>query len=158
MRRKLRDVVNFPIEELDFSRMVASGDKLASGNSKKNHKKSSSSIPSSKRSEGNKNSQHLLYDLYGVVHPQGALSGGHYVASLKSERDGKWRLFNDAQIFEMSTQDVVDSSAYILFYRRKDVKDASLADFWETDSREGEGMTEEEVEKLIKQKERCVIS
>ena len=43
-------------------------------------------------------SSEMLYDLYGVIHHQGALSGGHYVASLRSELDGQWRLFNDAQI------------------------------------------------------------
>jgi hypothetical protein len=100
----------------------------------------------------------MLYDLYAVVHHQGALSGGHYVASLKSE-DGQWRLFNDAQIYEIHSRDVVDSSAYILFYIRRDVKDAKLQDFWDLRKREGEGLTEEEVEKLMKAKgDRCVIS
>ena len=91
----------------------------------------------------------MLYDLYGVVHHQGALSGGHYVASLKSDTDGQWRLFNDAQIFEIHSRDVVDSSAYILFYIRRDVKDMKLSDFWDTRQREG-GITEEEMDKLIR--------
>ena len=100
----------------------------------------------------------MLYDLYAVVHHQGALSGGHYVASLKSD-DGQWRLFNDAQVYEIHSRDVIDSSAYILFYVRRDVKDAKLQDFWDLRKREGEGLTEEEVEKLMKAKsDRCVIS
>ena len=94
---------------------------------------------------------------FGVVHHQGALTGGHYVASLKSEFDGKWRLFNDAQIYELLARDVIDPSAYILFYVRRDVKGATLEDFWDTQEREGEGLTEEEVEKLMK-RDRCVIS
>ena len=61
-------------------------------------------------------------------------------------------------IYEVSSKDVVDASAYILFYVRRDVKKASLEDFWDTQPREGEGMTEEEVEKMMKQKERCTIS
>lgn len=102
----------------------------------------------------------MLYDLYGVVHHQGALSGGHYVASLKSEIDGQWRLFNDAQIYEIHSRDVVDSSAYILFYIRRDVQDLKLDDFWSTTpAKEGEGITEEEMEKLIRgRSDRCVIS
>jgi uncharacterized UBP type Zn finger protein len=101
----------------------------------------------------------MLYDLYGVVHHQGALSGGHYVASLKSETDGQWRLFNDAQIYEIHSRDVVDSSAYILFYIRRDVKNLQLSDFWETNRRDGEGLTEEEMEKLIRgRSDRCAIS
>eukprot|EP00525_Craspedostauros_australis_P004126 CAMPEP_0198127626 /NCGR_PEP_ID=MMETSP1442-20131203/47596_1 /TAXON_ID= /ORGANISM="Craspedostauros australis, Strain CCMP3328" /LENGTH=236 /DNA_ID=CAMNT_0043787633 /DNA_START=23 /DNA_END=733 /DNA_ORIENTATION=+ len=102
----------------------------------------------------------MLYDLYGVVHHQGALSGGHYVASLKSEVDGQWRLFNDAQIFEIHESDVVDSSAYILFYIRRDVKTANLSDFWDTRLREdGEGISEEDADKLMRgRSDRCVIS
>jgi hypothetical protein len=101
----------------------------------------------------------MLYDLYGVVHHQGALSGGHYVASLKSETDGQWRLFNDAQIYEIHSRDVVDSSAYILFYIRRDVKNLQLSDFWETNRKDGEGLTEEDMNKLIRgRSDRCVIS
>lgn len=108
--------------------------------------------PDSGRSE-------MLYDLYGVVHHQGALSGGHYVASLKSDLDGRWRLFNDAQIYEIHSRDVVDSSAYILFYIRRDVMKSNLADFWETAPREGGCLTEEDMDKLIRgRSDRCVIS
>jgi len=100
-----------------------------------------------------------LYDLYGVVHHQGALSGGHYVASLKSEIDGQWRLFNDAQIYEIHNRDVVDASAYILFYIRRDVAKQELSDFWDVRKRVGEGLTEEEMNELIKGRtEKCVIS
>jgi ubiquitin carboxyl-terminal hydrolase 6/32 len=108
--------------------------------------------PDSGRSE-------MLYDLYGVVHHQGALSGGHYVASLKSDLDGQWRLFNDAQIYEIHSRDVVDSSAYILFYIRRDVMKSDLSDFWETTPREGGCLTEEDMDKLIRgRSDRCVIS
>ena len=34
----------------------------------------------------------------------------------------------------------------------------NIRDFWDTQPREGEGMTEEEVEKMMKQKDRCTIS
>merc|ERR1712194_49316 len=100
-----------------------------------------------------------LYDLYGVVHHQGALSGGHYVASLKSDIDGQWRLFNDAQVYEIHSRDVVDSSAYILFYIRRDVANQKLSDFWDVRKRVGEGLTEDEMNELIKgQSDKCVIS
>ena len=39
-----------------------------------------------------------LYDLYAVVHHLGALSSGHYVASVKSQPSGKWHYFNDDQV------------------------------------------------------------
>ena len=147
MRRKLRDFVHFPIEGLDFNRIFA--DKRTS---------EEFDSDSSKKIDENVCRSESLYDLYAVVHHQGALSGGHYVASLKSEVDGQWRLFNDAQIYNISSKDVVDSSAYILFYVRRDVKGSSLQDYWNTDTRAGEGMTEEEAEKIMKQRDRCSIS
>jgi ubiquitin C-terminal hydrolase len=154
-RRKLRDLVIFPIEGLDLSRIKCadSKNKVPSSNGT-----TQTTTTTTTDTEHGKNNDDLLYDLYGVVHHQGALSGGHYVASLKSELDGQWRLFNDAQIYEIHSRDVVDTSAYILFYIRRDAKEAKLGDFWEART-EGQGLTEEEMNKLIKgRSERCVIS
>lgn len=171
MKRKLRDLVVFPIEGLDLSRIVVpSSSPNASGDchSKKKEAQEEDSDTIAMKdffsgtfhplSRNNCGRAESIYDLYGVVHHQGALSGGHYVASLKSEFDGKWRLFNDAQIYELNSRDVVDPSAYILFYVRRDVKGTTLEDFWDIQEREGEGLTEEEVAKLMKSRDRCVIS
>jgi hypothetical protein len=165
MKRKLRDLVVFPIDDMDLSRIVAPsthGSSAKLNGEHKDHGESSTATVSTQGSlhplsRSNSGRTESSYDLYGVIHHQGALSGGHYVASLKSESDGKWRLFNDAQIYDLLSRDVVDPSAYILFYVRKDVKGASLDDFWDTQEREGEGLTEEEVEKMMK-KDRCTIS
>ena len=213
MRRKLRDLVVFPVEGLDLSRIVASdtsaspeahapNEKPTKLKKKSNAKKgkpvkanvdvppgkgpnSSMDMPNpyledpgengddateitastqSQPMASNDGRSEMLYDLYGVVHHQGALSGGHYVASLKSEFDGQWRLYNDAQIYEIHSRDVVDSSAYILFYIRRDVKEARLSDYWDTTAREGEGLSEEDMDRLLQGQrgagasERCVIS
>jgi ubiquitin carboxyl-terminal hydrolase 4/11 len=174
MRRKLRDFVDFPVEGLDLSRIMAAdtveANKAAGDEGIKNsdgegdpaataHEDPSDVEESAAPLNQDNGRSEMLYDLYGVVHHQGALSGGHYVASLKSE-DGQWRLFNDAQVYEIHSRDVVDSSAYILFYIRRDVKKLTLEDFWNTTpAREGEGLTEEEMDKLIRDRsERCVIS
>ena len=199
MRRKLRDLVVFPVEGLDLSRIVASDTasppEAAAASSevpkKQEKKKRKNKKPKSPKANGDTvyledpeedgdgsvaatettepmsnddGRSEMLYDLYGVVHHQGALSGGHYVASLKSELDGQWRLFNDAQIYEIHNRDVVDSSAYILFYIRRDVKDARLSDYWDTTAREGAGLTEQDMDRLLSGQgtagasERCVIS
>lgn len=148
MRRKLRDLVIFPVEGLDLSRIMAPDSHSTEEGAENGD---SGGLKDKGREEG-------LYDLYGVVHHQGALSGGHYVASLKSEFDGQWRLFNDAQIYEIHSRDVVDASAYILFYIRRDVAKAKLSDYWDVRG-EGEGMSEEDLERLVKgRSERCVIS
>jgi ubiquitin carboxyl-terminal hydrolase 4/11/15 len=173
MRRKLRDLVVFPIEGLDLSRIMAE-ESIGSTKSEKDTPANSNGAlksesagekqvdedvdePSETQSIKDDGRSEKLYDLYGVVHHQGALSGGHYVASLKSEIDGQWRLYNDAQIYEIHARDVVDSSAYILFYMRRDVRNAKLSDFW--DVRDGAGVSEEEIDKMMKDKVgRCVIS
>jgi hypothetical protein len=114
---------------------------------------------SSSRSLKDSGRDEILYDLYAVVHHQGALSGGHYVASLKSELDGQWRLFNDAQVYEIHARDVVDASAYILFYIRRDVARAKLSDYWDVQEASDAGVTEEDLENLMNAKsDRCAIS
>ena len=135
---------------------------------------------------GEDHNENELYDLYGIVHHLGALHGGHYVTSLRSETDGKWRLFNDAQITEISENDIVDSSAYILFYIRRDVKGMQLDNVWNKNdwkrkcqhvngdrqgihepeiqenncnNNESDTMTvtEEDIENIIRQRDRCCI-
>jgi ubiquitin carboxyl-terminal hydrolase 6/32 len=207
-RRKLRDLVVFPVEGLDLSRIVATDTsepleepatveplkKLTrTGKSQKcksfkgkvvtnqlkgptgqvnsylkdpeeNGYKATQAFVSTQPITSDNGRTEMLYDLYGVVHHQGALSGGHYVASLKSEFDANWRLFNDGQIYEIHSRDVVDSSAYILFYIRRDVKGSRLSDFWDTTARDGEGLSEEDVDRLLRGQrgagvsERCVVS
>ena len=171
MRRKLRDYVQFPLEGLDLSRIMASdgeknhNDVVDSNDEKEDSDKDvamstdedSGDAPS--HINGDSGRGEKLYDLYGVVHHQGALSTGHYVASLKSDIDGQWRLFNDAQVYEIHSRDVVDQSAYILFYMRRDVANQKLSDFWDVRKRVGEGLTEEEMNELITgQSDKCVIS
>jgi hypothetical protein len=162
MRRKLRDLVVFPLEGFDLSRIMAP-DSLPKDDQEKaasnGQSDDSTQAIEANDEDGLKDNgrSSMLYDLYGVVHHDGALSGGHYVASLKSDLDGQWRLFNDAQIFEIHPREVVNSSAYILFYIRRDVAKAKLSDFW--DVREGEGLSEEDMDQLIKgRSDRCVIS
>eukprot|EP00547_Thalassionema_nitzschioides_P000707 CAMPEP_0194214510 /NCGR_PEP_ID=MMETSP0156-20130528/15726_1 /TAXON_ID=33649 /ORGANISM="Thalassionema nitzschioides, Strain L26-B" /LENGTH=1589 /DNA_ID=CAMNT_0038942779 /DNA_START=645 /DNA_END=5414 /DNA_ORIENTATION=+ len=195
MRRKLRDLVVFPLEGLDLSRILAPDSAAATSRENRttdigSHTDGDDTAATEPSGDDpleetpNQNGTYLcdeedysddedpmstshnsgrcgamLYDLYAVVHHQGALSGGHYVASLKSDIDGQWRLFNDAQVYEIHSRDVVDSSAYILFYIRRDVQDSRLQDFWDIRSRAGKGLTEEEVENLMKgRSDRCVIS
>jgi len=154
MRRKLRELVTFPTEGLDLSRIMAPS---CSVPAKENGDASSTASSAAAEELKDDGRSEMLYDLYGVIHHQGALSGGHYVASLKSEVDGQWRLFNDAQIFEIHARDVVDPSAYILFYIRRDVAKAQLSDYW--DVREGNGLSDEDMDQLLKgRSDRCVIS
>ena len=157
MRRKLRDLVVFPLEGLDLSCIMEQDGAQSSGINQASKASGSKEPETDDSTAASSTNDKQLYDLYGVIHHQGALSGGHYVASLKSEIDGQWRLFNDAQIYEIHARDVIDASAYILFYMRRDVaENARLSDFW--DLKQVATLNEEEMENLVKGKnDRCTI-
>lgn len=75
-----------------------------------------------KTSTGNDN----LYDLYGVCYHHGTdLETGHYTAACKNPYDQQWYLYDDAKVTNLSqnsadmTVDLVNNSAYILFYQKR---------------------------------------
>lgn len=72
----------------------------------------------------------FLYDLYAVVNHVGALGAGHYFAYVLSEKDGKWKCFNDHQCKDIDQKEVVSSTAYILFYRRRDTRNVSIEELF----------------------------
>ena len=50
----------------------------------------------------------------------GGMHGGHYTAYCKNAGDGRWYNFDDGTVRKMDEEDVVSSSAYVLFYRARD--------------------------------------
>ena len=92
-RTKISDPVSFPLEGLNMARFSA--------------------IPDHRTC--------LVYDLYAVIHHYGAYHGGHYTATVKCG-DGQWRVFNDSNVtISPCGPREDDPSAYLLFYRRRDV-------------------------------------
>jgi ubiquitin C-terminal hydrolase len=71
-----------------------------------------------------------VYDLAGVANHSGGMNGGHYIAhvdgsddpatkrDLSSDKD--WLCFNDNRVSQSSISSAGGSSAYMLFYRRRD--------------------------------------
>ncbi|XP_033992701.1 uncharacterized protein LOC117488075 isoform X2 [Trematomus bernacchii] len=65
------------------------------------------------------------YELYAVVEHSGDLSSGHYIATIKSEDDGRCYSFNDSCVTELHSQPFQldtfqnSTSAYLLFYRKE---------------------------------------
>jgi len=90
-REKLETFVNYPTKDLDISQWV----------------------------KGPTSAQ-CVYDLYAVSNHYGSLGGGHYTAYGKNYKNGKWYKFDDSSVSEVEESRVVTSSAYVLFYRRKD--------------------------------------
>ena len=60
-----------------------------------------------------------VYDLYAVTNHFGSLNGGHYTAFGKNP-NGEWYNFNDSQVSESGEKAICSSSAYLLFYRRRE--------------------------------------
>jgi len=61
-----------------------------------------------------------IYDLYAVSNHYGSMGGGHYTAYSLNRHTNKWYKFDDSYVSEMEEQQAVTSSAYVLFYRRRD--------------------------------------
>ena len=92
---KIDTLVDFPLQDLDMSRYII----------------------------GPRVFDNYHYDLFAVAHHYGGMGGGHYVASAKNPFDGKWYNFNDSSVSAERVEDIVNSSAYVLFYKRKDIKE-----------------------------------
>ncbi|EKX39579.1 hypothetical protein GUITHDRAFT_89035 [Guillardia theta CCMP2712] len=50
--------------------------------------------------------ENAIYDLLAVIEHRGALHGGHYIAYIRNNSDGKWFEFNDSQVNTISGADV----------------------------------------------------
>lgn len=63
-----------------------------------------------------------VYDCYAVSNHFGGLGGGHYTAFALND-EGEWCNFDDSRVTKnVDESEVVSSAAYLLFYRRRDVK------------------------------------
>jgi ubiquitin carboxyl-terminal hydrolase 8 len=88
--RKLNDLVDFPLENLNLSKYVIGYNK-----------------------------ETYLYDLFGVCNHMGGVTGGHYTTFVKNA-DEIWCHYNDTLIERVEQlQDIVSPMAYCLFYRKK---------------------------------------
>jgi hypothetical protein len=56
------------------------------------------------------------YDLTAVVFHEGFMDSGHY--QCYARKGARWSLFNDADVTEVSPEDVLSCPAYLLFYTR----------------------------------------
>ena len=61
--------------------------------------------------------EHSVYDLFAVSQHYGGTGFGHYTAVCKNF--GNWYSYNDSSVHSTSSNDIVSSAAYVLFYRRR---------------------------------------
>jgi ubiquitin carboxyl-terminal hydrolase 8 len=88
-KKKLQNLVDFPVEGLDLSR-------YAKGYF----------------------SNRYIYDLYGVANHMGSVEGGHYTAYVK-HKCGEWLHYNDTEVSLLEKSKIVSTTAYCLFYRKR---------------------------------------
>lgn len=79
-----------------------------------------------KRTRKQSNNNDNMYDLYAVCYHHGTdLETGHYTAACKNPYDNQWYLYDDAKVTNLTQQsddvtaELVNNSAYILFYQKR---------------------------------------
>jgi ubiquitin carboxyl-terminal hydrolase 4/11/15 len=91
-KHKINRTVTFPLNGLDLSELTV-------------EKYSKSTTP--------------IYDLVAVSNHIGAISGGHYTTYARQLPDGKWYDFNDTDVREIPSTEVITQNAYLLVYIRR---------------------------------------
>jgi ubiquitin carboxyl-terminal hydrolase 4/11/15 len=86
---KIDAVVDFPINGLNISNYVISKDENLS----------------------------MMYDLFAIGNHYGSMGFGHYISFAKNPIDNKWYEFDDSHVSRKTENDLITSSAYVLFYR-----------------------------------------
>ncbi len=100
--RKIDTTVDFPINNLDISKYVIS-----------------------------KSNDELKYDLFAIGNHFGSMKKGHYIAYCKNHFDNIWYEFNDSNVSLINENNLINSSAYILFYKRKGIENLNLNEIYE---------------------------
>ncbi|TNN12795.1 Ubiquitin carboxyl-terminal hydrolase 20 [Schistosoma japonicum] len=74
-----------------------------------------------------------IYDLIGVICHYGGCAGGHYITCAYNSSTEHWYEFNDEHVRRLNAEQVetLKSSAYILFYRKRDTSLEPLRHFWQ---------------------------
>jgi ubiquitin carboxyl-terminal hydrolase 8 len=67
------------------------------------------------------NHKDYVYELYGICDHHGGVAGGHYTATIKNA-NSEWYVFNDASVTKIGSEKIINSSAYCLFFRKKNSK------------------------------------
>ncbi|TDH70966.1 hypothetical protein CCR75_004230 [Bremia lactucae] len=116
-KHKVRALVDFPIQGLNFSKWM-----------------------------GHQDSHSQVYDLYAVANHVGGLAQGHYTAYCRYDRDFPessalfrandenldvqchelWFRFDDDKVSEIAVGDVVTDAAYVLFYKRRTLSSTNV--------------------------------
>ncbi|XP_039753826.1 ubiquitin carboxyl-terminal hydrolase 4 [Pararge aegeria] len=115
---KLTTMVEFPVNDFDMT------PHLVRRNPTNAESPSHSRSPRRRHSKPSNNPHENIYDLYAICYHHGDdLETGHYTAACKNPYDARWYKFDDSRVTPVDDEnvytDLVNNSAYMLFYRRK---------------------------------------
>lgn len=126
---KLTTMVDFPVYGFDMTPHLANKHNANLTQNNMDHQNSvilGNGWSPWKRTRKQSNNNDNMYDLYAVCYHHGTdLETGHYTAACKNPYDNQWYLYDDAKVTNLSQQsedvaaELVNSSAYILFYQRR---------------------------------------
>ncbi|KAM7542449.1 hypothetical protein Aperf_G00000005532 [Anoplocephala perfoliata] len=103
---KINSLVDYPINNLDLSFMMDLSDK-----SRKSHRKNKDSDSGAQ--------DEPIYELVAVCSHKGSIETGHITAYCRNLFTHQWWHYNDMKVQKVSSDQVVQPSAYLLFYKRK---------------------------------------
>ena len=63
--------------------------------------------------------QNIKYDLIGLINHYGSGKSGHFIAVCKKK--DKWFQFNDSEISEFDSKNLINENNYCLFYKKKNI-------------------------------------
>lgn len=61
----------------------------------------------------------VIYDLFAISNHFGGMGGGHYTAYIKKHNSSNWYEMDDSRVSSVSESQIGSSSAYVLFYKRR---------------------------------------
>ncbi|XP_050667037.1 ubiquitin carboxyl-terminal hydrolase 31 [Leptidea sinapis] len=115
---KLTTMVEFPLNDFDMTPHLVRKNKTSAESP--GHSRSPRRRPSKTPSIPQEN----IYDLYAICYHHGDdLETGHYTAACKNPYENRWYKFDDSRVTAVNDEDafseLVNNSAYMLFYKRK---------------------------------------
>ncbi|XP_044732949.1 ubiquitin carboxyl-terminal hydrolase 31 isoform X1 [Chrysoperla carnea] len=130
---KLTTMVDFPLYGFDMTPHLANKNSMNSSTKmSSNHLDNNSMILGGlgwspwKRPRKQSHNNDNTYDLYAVCYHHGDdLETGHYTAACKNPYDNSWYCYDDTKVTNLSqtatdiTSELVNNSAYILFYQKR---------------------------------------
>ena len=63
--------------------------------------------------------QNIKYDLIGLINHYGSGKSGHFIAVCK--KNDKWFQFNDSDVSEFDSKNLINENNYCLFYKKKNI-------------------------------------